>query len=93
MRPTAFRIGWYGIPAALIFCLTGTAAMAHAASAAHRTLVMKVQRALDKQGAEIKVDGIVGPTTDRALLNFQSAHHLALTGKIDPAVEKALGVG
>jgi peptidoglycan hydrolase-like protein with peptidoglycan-binding domain len=100
MGPTAYRFCRLAIPAALVLGLGGAASAAtthapphRAASTADAALVRSVQRALDKQGAAISVDGHAGPMTERALLNYQSAHHLGLTGKIDAATRKSLGVG
>lgn len=99
MRSTIRRISRYAIPATALLCLGGAAAIAapampaSSAKASGTVLIRQVQRALDRDGAQIGVDGIDGPKTVRALLNYQSAHHLALSGKIDPATEKSLGVG
>lgn len=54
--------------------------------------VKEVQRALDKNGAKLKVDGLMGKETEAALRKFQAKHHLKVTGTADKATLKALGV-
>lgn len=99
MRSIFCRISRYAMPAAVLLSLGGTTAVAAPAMPAHSAkadgiaLVKQVQRALNRDGAQIAVDGVAGPLTKRALLNYQSAHHLGLTGKIDPSTEKSLGIG
>ena len=41
---------------------------------------------------EIRVDGRYGPNTRRALEAFQASRNLPITGRIDPATRRALGV-
>jgi peptidoglycan hydrolase-like protein with peptidoglycan-binding domain len=84
-----------GLAAAFLCVMPLATAMAAAPAkpAMTKPVVMAVQRALNKDGAGLRVDGIAGPKTERAVLNYQSAHGLKTTGKIDPALEKRLGVG
>ncbi len=37
-------------------------------------------------------DGVWGPSTRRALQRFQSDHHLAVTGQLNPASARAMGL-
>src|SRR3954468_9178535 len=53
--------------------------------------VAKLQMALNANGAQLQVDGKMGPGTRAALKSFQSAHKLKPTGAPDPATVKALG--
>ena len=53
--------------------------------------VAKLQMALNANGAQLEVDGRMGPKTRAALKAFQSAHHLKPTGRADSATVKALG--
>jgi peptidoglycan hydrolase-like protein with peptidoglycan-binding domain len=53
--------------------------------------VAKVQMALNANGAQLQVDGRMGPSTRAALKAFQSAHQLKPTGQPDAATLKALG--
>ena len=54
--------------------------------------VAAVQTALNSNGAQLDVDGHMGPKTVAALKAFQKQHHLKVTGKLDRATAKALGV-
>ncbi|MHB1605688.1 MAG: peptidoglycan-binding domain-containing protein [Leptospirales bacterium] len=54
--------------------------------------VMKVQKALDAKGAKIKADGYFGPMTRKAIMGFQKTHKLKVTGHVDGATKKALGL-
>ena len=51
-----------------------------------------VQTALNSHGAQLDVDGHMGPKTVAALKTFQKQHKLKVTGKLDHATAKALGV-
>jgi hypothetical protein len=51
-----------------------------------------VQTALNNNGAQLDVDGHMGPKTVAALKAFQKQHNLKVTGKLDRATAKALGV-
>ena len=52
--------------------------------------VKKVQEALNKDGAKLKVDGIMGHRTRLALKGFQKSHKMKSSGKLDKATLKAL---
>ena len=59
---------------------------------AHQNRVATVQTALNNNGAQLNVDGHMGPKTAAALKAFQKQHKLKVTGKADGATLKALGV-
>ena len=68
---------------------------------AHRTVHKKkvarysartVQRALREDGYRIAVDGKIGPQTRAALRDFQSAHGLEPTGRVNKATLTKLGL-
>jgi peptidoglycan hydrolase-like protein with peptidoglycan-binding domain len=63
---------------------------AHKAAASEE--VKAIQEALNKQGANLKVDGIAGKKTRAALATFQKANGLKATGKADPATLAKLGI-
>ena len=52
--------------------------------------VKNAQEALNKSGANLKVDGIMGHETKAALKSFQQAHGLKATGHLDKATSAAL---
>lgn len=54
--------------------------------------VESLQRALDKDGADLKVDGVMGQRTDTALLNYQSDHGIAVTGRLDKDTKDMLRI-
>lgn len=54
--------------------------------------VKAIQKALDKSGAKLKVDGMMGKMTEAALKKFQAKHGLKATGTANKATLKALGV-
>jgi peptidoglycan hydrolase-like protein with peptidoglycan-binding domain len=54
--------------------------------------IAKIQTALNANGAQLDVDGKLGPATRDALKTYQSAHGLKPTGRSDAATLKALGV-
>jgi peptidoglycan hydrolase-like protein with peptidoglycan-binding domain len=53
--------------------------------------VAKLQMALNANGAQLDVDGRMGPKTVAALKAFQQQHNLKATGRVDAATMKALG--
>jgi len=59
---------------------------------AHQNRVATVQTALNNNGAQLNVDGHMGPKTVAALKAFQKPHHLKASGKLDSATTKALSV-
>ena len=58
----------------------------------HNEFVSSVQTALNSNGAQLAVDGRMGPKTAAALRSYQRAHHLHVTGHPDRATVKALGL-
>ena len=57
-----------------------------------RSEIMAVQKALDKEGFHLKIDGLYGPHTRTALKDFQKKHGLTVTGKPDTQTLAALGI-
>jgi peptidoglycan hydrolase-like protein with peptidoglycan-binding domain len=53
--------------------------------------VAKVQMALNANGAQLDLDGKMGPKTVDALKAYQQQHNLKPTGRVDAATMKALG--
>lgn len=54
--------------------------------------IQKTQEALNKNGANLKVDGVLGETTRDELRRYQRNNKLTETGRIDDATAKSLGV-
>jgi peptidoglycan hydrolase-like protein with peptidoglycan-binding domain len=54
--------------------------------------VANIQTALNKSGANVKVDGKMGPQTRNALRKFQQSNNLKVTGAADSATRAKLGV-
>lgn len=52
--------------------------------------IKKTQEALNKHGAQLKLDGKMGPATRTALKNFQAEHGLKKTGRLDKATRAKL---
>jgi peptidoglycan hydrolase-like protein with peptidoglycan-binding domain len=63
-----------------------------AKKAAPSKSVMAVQEALNKSGAKLKVDGLMGKQTRAALKKYQAANGLKATGQADKATRAKLGV-
>lgn len=61
----------------------------HVAASAH---VKSAQEALNKHGAQLVADGKMGPKTHAAIRDFQKSNNLKVTGKLDSATQKALGI-
>ena len=53
--------------------------------------IAKIQTALNANGAQLDVDGRMGPRTVAALKAYQSAHKIKPTGHPDAATMKSLG--
>ena len=64
------------------------AAKSHAMT--HSQRVERLQTALNANGAQLTVDGKMGPKTRAALEAFQKAHGLKATGRVDKATIAAL---
>lgn len=54
--------------------------------------VSALQEALNKHGAKLKVDGLMGGKTKSALRKFQKANGLKVTGMADGATKTKLGM-
>jgi len=54
--------------------------------------VKALQEALNKNGAKLKVDGLMGGKTRAALKAYQKANGLKTTGKADKATKAKLGI-
>ena len=53
--------------------------------------VKELQRALRSLGFTVgTIDGVFGASTERALIAFQTAHHLSPDGVLGPATRAAL---
>ena len=55
-------------------------------------MVVQVQQALTKLGFPVAADGVFGATTERALMAFQRASGLGVSGRTYPATMRVLGV-
>lgn len=60
------------------------------AKANRATRVERLQQALNKNGASLKVDGKWGRNTESALKSFQKDHGLKVTGRMDKATRGQL---
>ena len=86
--------------AATVLPLTATDADAATKKAAHHmhkgsagsASVKSAQEALNKEGANLTVDGKSGPKTRAAIKSYQQAHGLKATGKLDKATKAALNI-
>jgi peptidoglycan hydrolase-like protein with peptidoglycan-binding domain len=58
----------------------------------HHAFIESVQTALNANGAQLTVDGRMGPKTTAALRAYQHQHNLKVTGRPDRATLQALGV-
>ena len=54
--------------------------------------VAQLQRALDANGANVRVDGVMGPDTQAALRNYQQLHGLQPTGQLDAQTRTSLNL-
>ena len=54
--------------------------------------VRNAQQALAQAGADVPQNGRLGPRTERAILNYQSLHHLPLTGRLDQRTLQSLNI-
>jgi len=62
----------------------------HMHAMAHSQRIEKLQSALNANGAKLTVDGKIGPKTHAALMDFQKAHGLKVTGRPDKETRDAL---
>lgn len=66
---------------------------AAAPAAVSNSLVQAAQRELTYQRYKPgKIDGVMGPATGAAISAFQKAHKMPVTGRLDDATVKALGL-
>lgn len=63
-----------------------------AATSLPAATVKALQEALNKQGIAVKADGVFGDDTRAAIRQYQSQHHLPVTGEPDKATFDKLGV-
>ena len=54
--------------------------------------VAQLQRALDANGANVRVDGVMGPDTQAALRDYQQQHGLQPTGMLDAQTRTSLNL-
>jgi peptidoglycan hydrolase-like protein with peptidoglycan-binding domain len=64
--------------------------MAGSHAMTHTQRVERLQTALNANGAQLTVDGKMGPKTSAAVTAFQQAHGLKVTGRIDKETMAAL---
>ena len=57
-----------------------------------KSKIISIQKALNKQGFKLKVNGIAGPKTRAAIKSFQKQKGLKVTGKADKATLAKLGL-
>jgi len=60
------------------------------ATGSHGDDVKTLQEALNKNGATLKVDGVFGPETEKAVRTYQTKHALTVDGIVGPVTAKAL---
>lgn len=93
---------FFAVATALPLAASAGMTMGHKKAAVHKAAAHKVaagsahvkaiQKALDKSGAKLKVDGLMGKQTEAALRAYQKKHGLKVTGTADKATLKSLGV-
>ena len=69
--------------------------MPSAAAVAPKTnqLVKKTQALLNQRGFEVgEPDGLIGPKTKRAIMEFQRSADMPVTGKVDKQLLQALEI-
>jgi peptidoglycan hydrolase-like protein with peptidoglycan-binding domain len=57
-----------------------------------QSTIQALQEALNRQGAKVAVDGMLNEATRAAIREYQSQHHLPVTGEPDQATLAKLGV-
>jgi peptidoglycan hydrolase-like protein with peptidoglycan-binding domain len=88
-------VGLSAIPSGTAFAQSRSAAPAAqpmAQKAMPSEQVKALQTALNKNGAKLKVDGLMGARTKDALKKYQSANGLRATGESDAATRAKLGI-
>ena len=98
MKSTLARAAFAAILGAL--CLSATLPAPAIAQSSHPMAkklqplkgVMAVQEALNRHGAKLKVDGMMGIKTRTALKRYQAQNGLKPTGRLDKATRAKLGV-
>jgi|SRR5690349_10449052 peptidoglycan hydrolase-like protein with peptidoglycan-binding domain len=58
--------------------------------AAYSHRVALWQEALDSVGANVRIDGVLGPATEAALKHYQQQNGLPTTGQLDAATQPTL---
>lgn len=93
------RLGAVALAAAILLVGHSPIAFAQTATPSATTAVAlteptikALQEALNKQGIEVKTDGVLNDETRAAVRKYQSQHHLPVTGEADKATLDKLGV-
>ena len=81
----------FALVASTVIATSLTAPSLAKASSSH--VVKSAQVALNKEGANLSVDGKAGPNTHAAIAAYQKAHGLKVTGHLDKATRAALKTG
>ena len=81
----------FALVASTVIATSLTAPSLAKASSSH--VVKSAQVALNKEGANLSVDGKAGPNTHAAIAAYQKAHGLKVTGHLDKATRAALKIG
>ena len=55
--------------------------------------VSKLQQALNDNGESVKVDGVMGPSTEKALRSYQQKNGLQASGQLDDQTRQKLNLG
>ena len=79
-------------PAATMAQDKGKSEMKMAKKAKSDPAVAALQEALNKHGAKLKVDGMMGGKTKAALKKYQKANGLKASGMVDDATKAKLGL-
>ena len=64
----------------------------HKVNIKRSTEIKALQEALNKDGAMLHVDGVLGSKTHAALVKYQKTHDLKATGRIDKATRDSLKI-
>jgi peptidoglycan hydrolase-like protein with peptidoglycan-binding domain len=83
-EPAQEKAGEEGVPTTLSLTADLPAAAQASIDPSSRETVRRVQRSLKAEGLDPgPIDGILGPRTRRAIIKFQGAQGLELTGELD----------